>query len=110
MMRKIIPAAVLVLAVATGPAEAQSIPRYDPVSYCETVANTVGGSAQIKATCIEEEQTSYDRLKAQWSTIAGTAASYCDQVARVVGGTYQILETCIAQESTATDTMPGFTY
>lgn len=103
--------ALIALVTCSGVAFAQSgPPRYDPPAYCESVADTVGGSARIKNRCIEQEQAAYDALKAMWSVAPPSAASYCDQVAQAIGGSYRILERCIQQETSASETAPDFKF
>jgi hypothetical protein len=89
---------------------AQDLPRYDPPTYCRTVADAVGGSAQIENVCLTQEQGAYDGLKARWQEIPERVRSYCDQVGRAVGGTYQILSTCIDQELQAGSSTPSFRF
>lgn len=107
-MRMIL-AATLMLA-STSIAAAQDMPRYDPVSYCNTVADTVGGSDMIKNGCIQNEQNSYDTLKASWPSISDRARNYCNDVAMTVGGTYQILLGCIQNETSAAASTPDFKF
>lgn len=79
----------------------KSVPRYDVDAYCENVKNVSGGSYQIYNTCIDAQQSAYDKIKSVYPTVNMETAKYCEQVAEVSGGSYQILETCIQQESTA---------
>lgn len=103
-------AAATMLFASAGSTAAQSVPRYDPERYCREVSETVGGSAIIFNTCVEQEQSSYDKLKRSISSLPARTVSYCDDVASAVGGTYQILETCIDQEVGAAASAPRFRF
>ena len=91
-------------------AQAQSLPRYDPRSYCREVANTIGGASVIQNSCIDQEQAAYDSLKMNWASIGSRTRSYCDEVSRTIGGMYVMLLTCIQQETSAASSKPGFKY
>ncbi len=106
-----LPAFAFVLSVlASTSVAAQDVPRYDPESYCQEVAETVGGSAMIFNGCIQQEQMHYDGMKAAWSTIPAATINYCDDVARVIGGSYAILAGCIQQELAAQNSTPQFQF
>src|SRR3546814_5592206 len=69
-----------VLVVVAGSAFAQSLPRYDPEGYCGEVADTIGGSAVIFSACLEQEQSSYNKLKRTIGSLPSRTVSYCDDV------------------------------
>lgn len=89
---------------------AADIPRYDVKSYCAQVANSVGGSEQIRVACFDQEQASYNNLKSRWARIPARTQSYCDQVARAVGSSYMIFDSCVDQELQAGGVDQEFTY
>ncbi|WP_425414294.1 hypothetical protein [Salipiger mucosus] len=101
---------VFALLLVPSLAFAQAVPRYDAEGYCDQVADTVGGSYQIRNSCLQQEQSAYNGLKRTWSSISGRTSGYCDEVARSIGGSYVILETCIQQEQGAASSSPGFKY
>lgn len=79
----------------SGAAHADSIPRYDPPSYCSKVSEVSGGSRTIYNGCLSMEQEAYDTLKSSWGQIAESAKRYCDEVARSSDSSYSILKGCI---------------
>lgn len=79
-------------------ADAPAPPRYDVATYCRNVGNTIGGSASIEQSCMQQEQTAYNGLKSAWATYPARAKSYCDMVARTIGGSYSIMASCIEME------------
>lgn len=89
---------------------ASDVPRYDPASYCRTVADTVGGSSSIEQACMRQQQSAYDELSREWVNIPDRAKSYCDQVAEAVGGSYEILSACIRNETEAAGEIPAFKF
>ncbi len=94
----------------SGIAWADSIPRYDPPSYCTKVSEVSGGSQMIYNGCLEMEQEAYDTLKLSWGTIPAGAKSYCDEVARTSDSSYSILKGCIDMETEASSSQPEFRY
>lgn len=101
---------MLALIVASTPALADTVPRYDPAGYCKEVGDAVGGSSSIEKSCIELEQQAYNELKAGWASYPARARSYCDEVSQATGGTYQILLSCIEKESEAESEKPDFQF
>ncbi|AXA39400.1 hypothetical protein [Rhizobium leguminosarum] len=93
-----------------GAAHADSIPRYDPPSYCSKVSEVSGGSRTIYNGCLSMEQEAYDTLKSSWGQIAESAKRYCDEVARSSDSSYSILKGCIDMESKASSSEPEFRY
>lgn len=98
------------MAVAMSPACAQALPKYDPATYCQEVADTAGGSAMIFNGCIELEQEAYDRLKPAWSSMPEKTRRYCDEVARTAHGAYSILSGCIDMEMEAAGSKKNFRF
>lgn len=101
---------ILALLVGLTSIAAAEIPRYDPASYCKEISEFAGGSAQLENFCIKEEQSAYDKIKANWSTYTQKAISYCDELARLSGGSYQMLEFCINEEMQAAGSTPEFKF
>ncbi|PDT32351.1 hypothetical protein CO660_00205 [Rhizobium sp. L9] len=98
------------LIATTGPAHADSIPRYDPAQYCKKVSLAGGGSQMIYNGCVEMEQNAYDELKSIWDNLPIQAKSYCDMVARTTDGSYSILKGCIDMETEASSSTPKFKF
>lgn len=89
---------------------ADGLPRYDVEGYCAKVADSIGGSEQIRLSCFRQEQSAYNTLKARWDGVPGKTQSYCDQVASSIGGSYMILNSCLDQEMQAASQSPEFQY
>ena len=92
------------------PAAAQDMPRYNPADYCQRVADVSGGSSVLYNSCIEMEQSAYDKRKANWSSISAKSRNYCNEVARVSGGSYVLLDSCIDMETDASASTPEFKF
>ena len=61
--------------------------------------------------CIDQEQTSYNRVKPNWDQLPSKVRDWCDQVALAGGaGSYSILEGCIKQELDASNIKQNFEY
>jgi hypothetical protein len=82
-----------------------TMPRYDPESWCEQVANSGGASSEmIRNGCLKQEQSSYDATKEIWSQLPSEMRDWCDQVARSgSAGSYMILNGCVRQEIQSRD-------
>lgn len=93
-MRRLIAAAAMVW--TAGAATAQT---YDIEAYCAMVADAVGGSYTIEASCRQQEQRA--KQTAQTRTIEPRIRRYCAQVGDAVGGSYQIFVSCVDQEERA---------
>lgn len=76
-----------------------NIPGFDTNTYCNTVAQSVGGSYQIEKACRDQEANAWDRLRRRGLPIE--IAKYCGEVAQTVGGSYQIMDACADQEIAA---------
>ena len=110
-MKKVTAVIFTIAAFMISPAAyAQSIPRYEPESYCKLVSDVSGGSAMIFNGCMDMEQGAYDKRKAEWPSIPARAASCCDEVARESGGSYTILDGCLDIEADAVSSTPGFKF
>lgn len=80
-----------------------SPPRYDAKAYCRKLS-AIGGSPSeiLYGSCLEQEQDSYDGLKASWASIPDGIKKYCDRLARVSSpGSYIMLSECVRQEISA---------
>ncbi len=106
MQNKIMIALAMMLFATT----ANATPRYDVASHCKEVAEFGGYSSVIYNACIEQEQTAYDSLKANWDNISSKTTSYCDEIACFGGCSYTILESCIEQETGASNNTTEFKY
>jgi hypothetical protein len=102
----------LCLASAIAASLAYAMPRYNVEAWCEEVAGASGDySSVIYNGCIEQEQSSYDQLKDDWSLLPSRVRSWCDQVAKASGhGSYLILDGCVRQEMDASQSKPAFKY
>ncbi|MGE6917615.1 hypothetical protein [Achromobacter kerstersii] len=100
----------ITLSLMGSSAYAVEMPRYDPEAYCKRVANTSGGSAMIYSGCIDMEQTSYNKLKPIWATLAEKTQKYCDRIAKTSGGSYMILDGCMDMETQAASNPKGFKF
>ena len=89
---------LLLLAVTTSTAYAGDIPKFDVDGYCNRIADQIGGSNQLRNSCINQEQGSYNSLKAKWISIPTRTHDYCTRISLAIGGSYNILQTCIRQE------------
>jgi hypothetical protein len=94
----------------SGTARADSVPRYDPPTYCNKVSDISGGSRTIYNGCLEMEQKAYDALKLSWGEISAGSRRYCDEVARTSDSSYSILKGCIDMETEASSSQPEFRY
>lgn len=93
--------AALAIVLGAGVAQAQEIPRYDPVGYCNRVAEVNNWSADMTAVCLRDQQRTYDKLKPVWSEISEMVRENCDRVAKSRGGgrgSYSMLENCVDAE------------
>lgn len=101
---------VLLLVLVPAVAMAAAMPRYNVEAYCKNVQNVSGGSAMIYNGCIQNEQTSYNHLKATWGRLPAKVQGYCDQVGQAVGGSYLILKGCVDNEMNAMQGTKSFKY
>jgi hypothetical protein len=95
---------IVALFVLAGAAQAETIlPTYPVEKWCDQVSRSVGArSEMIYGGCIDQEQNSYNELKASWTTLSNHTQTWCDQVAKATGsGSYMILKGCVEQETQA---------
>lgn len=101
---------IMLLAATATSALAQSLPRYDPATYCKGVSDFSGGSSVVYKGCIEMEQSSYNELKPKWSGLTSSTRNHCEEVARYSDGSYVILKGCVDMEADAAASTPEFKF
>ncbi|EMG51223.1 hypothetical protein WYI_23565 [Ochrobactrum sp. CDB2] len=101
---------IMLFATTATSALAQSLPRYDPTTYCKGVADVSGGSSVVYKGCIEMEQSSYNELKPKWSGLTSSTRNHCEEVARYSDGSYVILKGCVDMEAGAAASTPEFKF
>ncbi len=99
-----------IMLLAATSALAQSLPRYDPATYCKGVSDFSGGSSVVYKGCIEMEQTSYNELKPKWPALSSNTRNHCEEVARFSDGSYVILKGCVDMEADAAASTPEFKF
>lgn len=110
-MKKIVLAlAALALASFVGVAHAQELPRYDVPAYCKTIAAYGGGSSALYNGCMQNEQTAYDDLKANWAGLSAQIKAYCTEIAAFGGNSYALFQGCVQNETAAADAPTTFKY
>jgi len=101
---------IMLFAITATSALAQSLPRYDPATYCKGVSDYSGGSSVVYKGCIEMEQTSYNELKPKWAALSSKTRNHCEEVARYSDGSYVILKGCVDMEADAAASTPEFKF
>ena len=101
---------IMLFATTATFALAQSLPRYDPATYCKGVSDYSGGSSVVYKGCIEMEQTSYNELKPKWPALSSKTRNHCEEVARYSDGSYVILKGCVDMEADAAASTPDFEF
>lgn len=93
-------------------AVAAELPRYDAEGHCKKVASIGGSSsAMLENSCMDMEQTAYNKLKSSWESIPERARSHCSSVAAFGGGgSYSLLESCIDMETKEASQSRKFQY
>jgi len=93
-------------------AQAESPPRYDAEASCKEMASLGGSYSEFMFNaCLDQEQSAYDWLKANWTEFSADARKHCDEMARLGGhGSYFMLQACIQQEERARASRPDFRY
>lgn len=109
MNKKILTALLLWAAPA---AADDAVPRYDVDALCAAAAGTLGNSAFAKSACYEQEQNSYDGLKARWAAVPAEVRTTCQKIAAWTGsGSYIVLGGCVDIELEARSRgAPSFKY
>ena len=94
---------------SAAPPAAGELPAYDPEAHCNGVAKAGGAfSETLFSSCLQQEQSSYDQLKSNWTKLPPEMRNRCDSVASA-GPTpsYTILSGCVDQEQTASRDKQG---
>lgn len=93
-------------------ASAAEMPRFDVEAHCEQVASISGDSSNmLYNSCIDMEQTAYNGLKGQWSSLPANIENHCRDVASVTGpGSYSLLESCVDMEVSAGNNRSEFSF
>jgi len=84
-------------------AHAQSLPRFDVDAQCRKIANFGGSySEMMMSGCLDNEQSSYDALKAAWGDLPEAMRKQCVKIATFGGpGSYMMLKGCVDNELAA---------
>lgn len=109
MLKKI---SIALLLMAAPAAAQDAVPRYDVDALCTAAAGTLGNSAFAKSACYEQEQSSYDGLKARWDAVPAEVKTTCQKIAAWTGsGSYIVLGGCVDLELEARSrATPSFKY
>lgn len=109
-MKTVVTACALVCVLTTG-AFAQEIPEFNVERHCKSMAAMGGtGSNFMLKACYEQEQSTYDAVKAEWQNVDGKTRRHCIGMARAIGTpSYFMLHACVQQELSAKEsTKDGF--
>ncbi|MHC5305822.1 hypothetical protein [Bartonella sp. LJL80] len=110
-MKKLILYAMTLFAMSICSAAAQELPKFDPPAHCKKIAEFGGTySSSTYNGCIELEQRSYDKLKADWDSIPAETRKHCNEIASFGGGDYSTLSGCIELEKKASTSKPEFKF
>ncbi|MCV0371114.1 hypothetical protein [Filomicrobium sp.] len=101
---------LIFLAASSVGASAQQIPDFDVEKQCAEQAALVSGGNFMRNACLQQEQRSYDSLKADWATLAPSIKSHCIEMARTVVPTYFMLNACVRQEIKAAQEADRFQF
>ncbi len=80
-----------------------NIPRFNIEKFCQTVADTSGGSYQIMQGCLQLEREAKNSLNAM--NIEHKITTFCKEVAETSGGSYQIMHGCVQMERSARNSL-----
>ena len=99
----------LLIAIAPG-AAIGAVPQYDANAYCQRVVSSGGTfSNTLYNTCIDMEQTSYNKIKPVWDNLSRDIRNYCHRIVTSGGiGSYVLLETCVQMELDAASSKKNF--
>ena len=102
----------IALMLFSGLAMAGDMPRFDVEGQCNNVASVGGEFSNMTYNgCIQMEQSAYDRLKSEWTSIPASIRRQCLDVAKVGGaGSYSTLGGCIDMEMQAANNQESFNY
>jgi hypothetical protein len=94
---------VLCVAMVTS-ASAQDIPEFNVERHCKSVSAMTGGGAMMLKACYEQEQSTYDAVKAEWPSLDPKSRRHCIGQARILAPpSYMMLHACVQQEMSAKD-------
>lgn len=88
----------------------EPVPNFDPVAICKKQAAAIGQGDWLVQACLDQEQTAYDALKAQWPTIDARIKGLCIKQARAIGQGYWLLQACVDQEVEAKQAVQQFKF
>ena len=104
-------AALVTLAGVSSNVLAQTaIPDLDPVALCKRNAAAIQQGDFIVKACLEQEQDSYNFLKAQWGKLNEQTRRVCIQNAAAIDQGYFLIRACIEQELEAKAAVDGFQF
>jgi hypothetical protein len=90
--------AALTLPLSTAALEpASDLPYYEVEKYCHRQSDIYDRDPTMLTVCLEQEQTSYDKLKKRWSSLDKAVKENC-QSAPDVSGSYYKLSACVGRE------------
>lgn len=102
------------LAVVWGlvaPAMAETaIPDLDAIALCKRNAAAIDQGAFVVKACLEQEQESYNALKARWSALDEQTRLVCIQNAAAIDQGYYLIRACVEQEQEAKAAVDGFEF
>jgi hypothetical protein len=93
--------AALTLSHATAAREpASDLPYYDVEKYCQRQSDVFGANekdATMLKVCLEQEQTSYDKLKKRWPRLDKAVKDNCQSPPDVSNSYYKLM-VCVGRE------------
>lgn len=98
------------LALASAAALADEMPHYDVEANCKRMAEQTDGGQFMLNACLRQEQTSYDKVKAEWQDLPIEMRNRCDRMAQQTESGYFMLNACIDQERRAAAQNESFTF
>ena len=96
--------------LGAGDAQAQEVPEFDVPGHCEKQAETLGNSAFMKKSCLQQEQQSYDTLKADWPGLSSQIKKTCIAQAKSFLPSYFMLNACVQQEVASQKEVDAFQF
>ncbi len=89
------------------PVVAGDLPRYDSRAHCTEVARDGEDSREAFETCLQDEQSRLQELRAKWDSVPPEVRDRCGDAAKSGRtGSYALLSGCIDQEKTAARNTP----
>lgn len=74
------------------------LPAFDTDAYCNSVAQTSGGSYMIEAGCVDMERGARDAIASAMPNVPDQILAYCARVASTSGQSYTVMQGCIDME------------